>query len=55
MTIRKRTVITEETHELWIIRTGNEEVIASEPFDATHGEADEVESNLALKPIEEEV
>jgi hypothetical protein len=54
MAIRKRTVITEETHEVWIIRTGNEEVIVSEPSEATRGETQEVKSNLALEPMDEE-
>ena len=53
MATRKRTVITEETHEIWIIHRGND---TDEPETATEPSSESVdfEPVLALDPIVDE-
>jgi len=53
MPTRKRTVITEETHEVWIIHRGDD-ANEAEPSTESSSEAVDFERVLALDPIDDE-
>ena len=53
MATRKRTVITEETHEVWIIRR-SDDLEQSPPSPDTSGSQVDFEPTLALEHVDDE-